>query len=104
MKHKSKSAFLTVFSFVLAVLALTACDSIKWPHVYGPDEVPQEVKDAPRKVNLPPPTEADETYPRLGDVPSRPKDFASPSAIDKTKREMEGERQKAGQILQNKDQ
>jgi len=77
---------------MLACLALAGCDSINWPHIYGPDEIPQSVRDEPRAVPSPPPEPSDESYPRLGDVPSKPKDFTPAAEIDQTKQQMENDR------------
>jgi len=79
----------------LLAMSLTGCDRINWPHIYGPDEVPQSVRDADRPVPSMQPTPTDTAYPRVGDVPSHPKTFSSQSDIDKTKQQMDQDREEA---------
>src|SRR5580693_105059 len=67
------------------LITLAACDQIEWPHVWGPDEVPQTVRDEPRDVPAPPLVPDDTPYPLVGAVPSKPKTFTPQSTIDLTK-------------------
>jgi hypothetical protein len=60
------------------------------PHVFSGDEVPEGAINAPRLVAGPTPEEAaDQTWPRLGDVPSKPDDFSTPTNINQSMTEME---------------
>ena len=56
--------------------------------------IPPTISNAPPETaveNLPP-VPADTPYPRLGDVPSKPKDFTPQTDIDYIKRSMEEDR------------
>ncbi len=79
MKRLPKSAVIS--AFLLAALA--GC--------YSSNEVPQNVLNEPRAVS-PPPIATNASWPRLGDVPARPKDFPVPAAVDQQKRDMEDDR------------
>ena len=70
----------------LPLLLLSACSG--FPHIFSGNEVPPEVITAPRPVMRPAPA-ADATYPRLGDVPSKPTDFPSDSAIAEDKNNLQ---------------
>ncbi len=94
MKPALKSALINGL-FAALCLGLGACDRINWPRVYGPDEVPQAVRDEPRAIETLPPVSKDETYIRLGEVPSKPKDFSSPTTINKTKQQLEDDKSEA---------
>lgn len=98
MKHNPKSAFIKILSLAACLAILGACDKVNWPHVYGPDEVPQSVRDAPRPIESPPPAGPDAPFPRLGDVPSHPKNFTPPAEIDKTKQQMDEDRDEAQRL------
>src|ERR1700733_9212514 len=95
MKPKPKSALIKSVILALGLGGLAACDAInniQWPHVYGPNEVPADVLNEPRPITVPPPVPEDATYPRLGDVPSKPKNFTPQPQIDQTKQQMDVER------------
>jgi hypothetical protein len=101
MKANRKSALIRALALSAAMLALNACDSfekIDWPHVYGPNEVPESVVSEPRAVATLPPLPHDTTYPRLGDVPLRPKNFSTPAMIDQTKQDMDAQRYQADEM------
>jgi len=78
MKRLSKSAVIST----LLLAALTGC--------YSSNEVPQNVLNEPRVVS--PPSSTNQGWPRLGDVPPRPKDFPAVGAVDQAKRDMEDDR------------
>lgn len=96
MKPNLKSAFI----ITACVGFLAACDNIHWPHVYGPDEVPADVRDAPRPIPTAQHAPEGTPFPRLGDVPSHPKDFTPDATIDQTKQQMEDDRDEANAIKQ----
>lgn len=88
----------------LFLLALTSCGGadIKLPKVFGDSEVPPEVLQEPRPVPVPPPPAAEpEVWPRLGDVPPRPKDFTPQPVINAAKSEMERDREAAERLQQD---
>ena len=88
MERLPKSA--AISGLLLAALAgLAGC--------YSSNEVPQNVLDEPRAVSPPPPA-SNPSWPRLGDVPSKPKDFPPPAAVDQAKQQMESDRAE-GQAL-----
>ena len=99
MKSNLKSASIPWFLCSFFVISLTACSdqNAKMPDVFSGIEVPDDVLNEPRLVAAP--TQADlanKSYPRLGDVPSKPTDFSKPDVIDRERDEMVSER-KAGQ-------
>lgn len=63
---------------------LVGCESIYVPKIFGEDEVPPEVKAQPRLVEVAPPASDQDKWPRLGDVPSKPKDFSTKSEYDQS--------------------
>ncbi|MFA4994859.1 MAG: hypothetical protein WC521_06110 [Bdellovibrionales bacterium] len=71
---------------------LAGCDSIYVPNFFGHDEVPDEVKEQPRFVEIPTAPEDEKSWPRLGDVPFKPKDFSSPSATNNSMNELAQDR------------
>lgn len=64
------------------------------PQVTG-IEVPDEVLNAPRPLSPPPPS-ANAAWPRLGDVPSHPKDFPPQAEINREMQQMEWYRTDSG--------
>ncbi len=91
---------------------LGGCASIEnvyIPNVFGDDEVPEEVKAQPGFIVIEgEPEEAiepviidekesadGESWPRLGDVPFKPKDFTPPEEYDQTMAKMENDRAEA---------
>src|SRR5262249_53286283 len=96
MKRNLKSAFI-----VLAGASLfAACSNVKRPHVYGPDEVSEKVREGPPPNISQPPPPPHTAYPPPGDVPSHPKDFSTDQQIDQGKQQMEDDREDAGAIKQ----
>lgn len=65
------------------------------PHVYGPNEVPPEVLAQPRLVAHALPAGPTESYPRLSDVPPRPKDFSPQPLVEQTQEQLEAQRDEA---------
>ena len=61
---------------LLTLLTLTACENLGIRDYFANDQVPQSAKDALRLVASPPAPTGDEPWPRLGEVPSMPKDFS----------------------------
>jgi hypothetical protein len=61
---------------LMAAFLLAGCDSLGLPDVTRHDEVPADVKAAPRLVESPPADVDSEAWPRLGDVPFKPHDFS----------------------------
>ncbi|MDD3029016.1 MAG: hypothetical protein PHS57_01855 [Alphaproteobacteria bacterium] len=62
---------------LLVFFLLAGCDRVHIPRLFSPDEVPGDVKEEPLTVRLPAETEGDDQWPRLGDVPFKPKDFVT---------------------------
>jgi len=100
MKCNLKSVFITLLT-TIALLAmsglLAGCDDmdLSTPHVFGASnsEVPPEVLAEPRLVSTPPTNIAyDKSWPRLGDVPAKPRDFSSQDDIDTAMKEMQTDR------------
>lgn len=78
---------------LLSILCCIAgCDSLSIPNFFGPDQVPPEVKNAPRIVASPPLDKSDESWPRLGDVPGRPKNLTPTSEYERDVQELQQER------------
>jgi len=82
-----------------SIILLAGCESIQSIHIpnllSSEDEVPDEVKDQPRFVEIPLTPEEEAAWPRLGDVPFKPKDFSTPSAYNKTMNELKQDRVEA---------
>ncbi|MFY9287151.1 MAG: hypothetical protein WAO98_01490 [Alphaproteobacteria bacterium] len=105
MKIKLKSAFIAQIAMLFVALSLTCCSSnktaatdegIQFPKIFGGSEVPDEILNAPRVVETPPPRDLSEVpWPRLGDVPSKPTDFSPQPVIDQAIAEMQYERSRA---------
>ena len=71
------------------------------PHMFGGNEVPPDVMAAPRAVAAPSAElQADTTYPRLGDIPAKPKDFPPPQALDLIKRDLARDRAEGNALKQ----
>ncbi len=70
------------------------------PKVFEHDEVPPDVKNAPRLVPVPPANENEESWPRLGDVPGRPKNLTSPAEYKRVRQELQRERAESEVIKQ----
>ena len=100
MKPKPKSAYFVQIIALLGLGLLASCSDADWPHIFGDNEVPPGVLAAPRDVVTPVEDETDLTWMRLGDVPSRPKDFTAPALIDQTKDEMNRGGEEATRIKQ----
>ncbi len=103
MKSKSKSAFIIMLA---AGLLLVGCNSENGPstlpHVAGGIEVPQQVLDQPRVVQVPPPQDfSNLDYPRLGDVPAKPQTFSPKPVLDQGFNELEYDRAQAQKDLYN---
>jgi hypothetical protein len=97
MKKKSPTFFAKNILLAAALCGIAGCSSM--PHVFGGDEVPEGALNAPRVVEKPTPeAEANQIWPRLGDVPSKPDDFSTPGAINQSMTEMESDRTAAATI------
>ena len=68
--------FALSIALVCAALFLSGCEMGVIPDITRYDYVPPEVKAQPRLVETPPPLSPDQAWPRLGDVPFKPKDFS----------------------------
>jgi hypothetical protein len=91
----------TLGFFLLLSLAGCSDSDIQLPKVFG-NEVPEEVLDQPRVVPTAPlTTDSPSSWPLLGNVPPRPKDFTPPPLINATKTEMENDRDEARQLQQD---
>jgi len=90
------SSIVVLASFFL----LCGCESIYIPNFFGDDEVPDEVKEQPRFVEIPMTEEEAKTWPRLGDVPSKPKDFSPKPVYEKSMDDLALERLAAEQARQ----
>ena len=84
--------------FLSCFFLLTGCDSLRLPQIFEHDEVPVEIKAAPRLVETPPPSTGDEEWPRLGDVPAKPKDFSAKPVYERHMNELESDRADAERI------
>ncbi len=83
---------------LLSFFLLAGCDSIHVPNLFGHDEVPDEVKAQPRLVETPPPSLDEINWPRLGDVPFKPRNFSAKALYDRSMEELESERVEAETI------
>ncbi|MDD4616816.1 MAG: hypothetical protein PHW76_06875 [Alphaproteobacteria bacterium] len=85
---RAPSIMIPLASFFL----LAGCDALGLPNIFGEDDVPQEVKQQSRAVLAPPVFAGQQSWPRLGDVPSKPKDFISKEDANKSMDELEVQR------------
>lgn len=74
------------------IAALTGCDSLDLRNPFLPDQVPPEVRAEPRLVGTPDSMPVTNTYPRLADVPFKPKDFSPPPVYTHYMDQLEYER------------
>ena len=74
---------------MLSVLALAGCDSLGLRDPFLADQVPPEVKAEPRLVATPSAPVSTQTWPRLGDVPFKPKDFSPQPVYEHYMNELE---------------
>ncbi len=81
--------------FLTSFFLLAGCDSLGLPNLLRHDEVPPEVKAVPRTLEAPPLAMEDNTWPRLGDVPFKPKDFSPKPVYDHYMDELEFHRDEA---------
>ena len=79
----------------MSFFLLAGCDSLGLPNLLRHDEVPPEIKAAPRLVEVPSPSAEDQAWPRLGDVPFKPKDFSPKPVYDQDMDELEFHRDEA---------
>jgi hypothetical protein len=94
MKGKSKSVKIASLFAAALLISLAACDDFETPHIRNASDIPPEVLAEPRIV--PQATETDiETWPRLGDVPDKPKNFSSSRQINKTIQQLKQDRAEA---------
>ena len=80
---------------LVCVLFLAGCEDVKIPNLSHHDEVPTEAKEAPRLVQRAPPVAEDAPWPRLGDVPFKPKDFSTKPVYEHYMDELEFHRAEA---------
>jgi hypothetical protein len=79
---------------LLCFFLLTGCENFHVPNVFGEDEVPDEIKDQPRFIEIPA-SEEEKGWPRLGDVPFKPKDFSPKTTYEDSMSELERNRLEA---------
>jgi hypothetical protein len=85
----------------LFLFALLGCDSKDLPHVFSGNEVPPEVMAEPRAVTVPPPAAVqNQSWMRLGDVPSMPKNFTPEDQIEQSKQQLVNDGVVAGELRQ----
>jgi hypothetical protein len=87
----------------LAVLFIAGCadNVLDLPVVFGGNEVPSDVMGAPRLVTGPSSENAGTPgWPRVGDVPKRPKNFTPQPMIDQSKQELIDDR-KGGEAIRD---
>jgi hypothetical protein len=75
MKRPSKSAPILTIISVFCLLLQAGCAQTKWP-TWLTGEPDDSVLNAPRIVGTPP-SHNDPTWPNLGSVPDKPKDFST---------------------------
>jgi len=92
----SASSFASLACFFL----LAGCDSIYIPNFFGRDEVPDDVKDRARMIEIPMDVPDGTSWPNLGDVPFKPKNLEPQSSYDESIGEMEQNRRDAQEARQ----
>lgn len=73
-----KRRFASSIVFAAAFFVLAGCDALGIPDLTRHDEVPPAVRAEPRLVGSPTADVQESGWPRLGDVPAKPKDFSPP--------------------------
>jgi hypothetical protein len=97
--------FLASASYILlGFLLLTGCDSFNIHNPTLHDQVPDSVKAQPLVVETAPPVPPSTPYPRLGDVPTKPKDFSPKPVYEHYMDEMEYDRTQAQEEKKQIDQ
>lgn len=83
---------------MVCILMLAGCDSLDMRNPFRADQVPDEAKAESRLVETPPPSAQPDTktWPRLADVPFKPKDFSPKPAYDHYMDELEYDRAESG--------
>jgi hypothetical protein len=76
---------------LLGFFVLSGCESIGLPNIFAHDQVPESVKQQPSVLVFPPPAD-DRDWPRLGDVPFKPKGFSSKQDYEQSMDELERQR------------
>lgn len=103
MKSKLKSAFITLRDITFVSLLLTGCGGngpSTLPHVFSGSEVPSDVLLEPRLVPVPKTGDiSDQSWPRLGDVPAKPKTFSPQPVLEQSVDELEFDRTQARKDL-----
>ncbi|MDE1901465.1 MAG: hypothetical protein KGI37_07470 [Alphaproteobacteria bacterium] len=79
---------------LLALCGLTGCAALGIPDIFAPDQVPQSARDEPQIV-VAKPVAPDTPWPRLGDVPSKPKDFSTKPVYDNEMNQLTADRAQA---------
>ncbi|MDX2027799.1 MAG: hypothetical protein SFW62_04115 [Alphaproteobacteria bacterium] len=98
MENQQKSSCISAIWAGIFLILLGGCDG---PHIFDGNEVPLELRTAPRVVTTPSPEEIENTsWPRLGDVPSKPKNFTAQPLVDQTRLEMQNNRAEAERLRQ----
>ncbi len=88
-----RKPYAPLFLACLCMIAcFTGCDQLEMRDVLAPDQVPPKVRAAPRLVETPPPIAEQAPWPRLGDVPFRPKDFSTKQDDQKDMDELSADR------------
>lgn len=84
LRHPNDSFVLLVRCLLLAAasLSLAGCQDLGIINIFAHDQVPQAAHDQPRMVEQPPEETGHEAWPRLGDVPFKPKDFSPKPVYD----------------------
>jgi hypothetical protein len=97
MKINHNARSIAGFAFLLPILA--GCEAVGLPDLMAHDEVPSEIKAMPRDVAVP--TEADlAAWPRLGDVPAKPKTFSPKPVYEQAMDELLYEREEGERMRQ----
>ncbi len=86
--------------FVTAMFLLCGCEELGLHNPLAEDQVPDRVKEQPLLVERASPPPDDAAWPRLGDVPFKPKDFSPKLVYDHYMNELEFDRAESGQAKQ----
>ncbi len=93
LDNRMKAPVLCLFGLML----LTGCDSLETIRLFHHDEVSSEARAAPRVVPAAPPSTDETPWPRLGDVPFKPKDFTTKPVYEQEMNDLAAERDAAAE-------
>ncbi|MFA5040844.1 MAG: hypothetical protein WC464_04330 [Bdellovibrionales bacterium] len=95
MKNLFGASSIVYFMSFFLLVGCESISSIHIPNFLGEDEVPDDVKNQSRFVEVEDDREDNKEWPRLGDVPFKPKDFTPKAEYNQSMTELDNQREEA---------